>query len=123
MGETEDIAALVVETEEGERFHRLENFLRHIPPNRRFPSRPSDRSRIPCILVSSYGGGGTDLLGSLWDDVVLANRQEDMVKALHIIDSGIFAVNMVGDDGHSRGRTAIVSAKNIARPITFAVVW
>lgn len=117
LGETEDVAALVVETEEGVRFHRLENFLRHIPASRRFPSRQSDRSRIPCILVSSYGGEGTDLLGPLWDNVVLANRQEDVVKALHIIDSGISAVNMIGGDGRPRSRTAFVSAKNIARPI------
>ena len=117
LGETEDVAALVVETEEGKRFHRLESFLRHTTPTRRFPPRQPDRSRMPCILVSSFGGEGTDLLGSLWDDVVLANRQENMVEALHIIDSRITAVNMVGVDGSSRNRTAVVSAKNTARPI------
>ena len=117
FGEAEDIAALIVETEEGKRFHQLESFHRHIPPHRRFPQRSPDRARMPCIVVSSFSGEGTNLLGSLWDDVVLANRQEDMVKALHIIDPRITSVNMVGGDGPSRNRTAVVSAKNIARPV------
>ena len=117
FGETEDVAGLIVETEEGKRFHRLESFSRHIPPHRRFPQRSPDRARMPCIVVSSFSGEGTNSLGSLWDDVVLANRQEDMVKALHIIDPRITSVNMVGGDGPSRNRTAVVSAKNIARPV------
>ena len=117
LGETEDVAALVVETEEGRRVHRLESFLRPGSPTRRFPQRHQDRSRMSCVLVSSFSGEGTNLLGSLWDDVVLADRQEDMIKALHIIDPRITSVNMVGGDGPSRNRTAVVSAKNIARPV------
>ena len=117
LGETEDVAALVVETDEGKRFHRLDSFLRLGPHSRRFPQRSPDRPRMPCILVSSFSGEGTNLLGSLWDDVVLADRQEDMIKALHIIDPRITSVNMVGGDGPSRNRTAVVSAKNIARPV------
>ena len=117
FGETEDIAGLIVETEEGKRFHRLENFLRPIPPTRRVPQRYPDRARMPCVLVSTFSGEGTNLLASLWDEVVLANRQEDMVRALHIIDPRITSINMVGGDGSSRRRTAVVSAKNIARPL------
>ena len=86
FGVTEDIAGLIVETEEGKRFHRLESFLRQTPTTRRYPQRYPDGARMPCILVNSFSGGGTNLLGSLWDDVVLANMQEDMVRALHIID-------------------------------------
>ena len=117
LAEAEDIAGLFIETEEGKRFHRLEDFLRQGPPIRRFPQRYPVRARMPCILVSSFSGEGTNLLGSLWDEVVLANRQEEMVRALHIIDPRITNVNMVGGDGSSRRRTAVVSAKNIARPI------
>ena len=117
FGVTEDIAGLIVETEDGKRFHRLENFLRQSHPTRGYPQIYPDRPRMPCILVNSFSGGGTNLLGSLWDEVVLANRQEDMVRALHIIDPRISSVNMVGGEGSPRHRTAVVSAKNIARPL------
>jgi predicted ATPase len=117
FGESVDIAALVVETEEREQIHTLENFLRFARLTRGPRTRPSDRARMPCILVNPYGGEGTDMLGHLWDEIALTDDEKDVVAALRIIDKRISAVSMVGGEIRSRGRTAIVRAKNIPRPI------
>ena len=110
FGEPENVAVLVAETEEGRRLHRLESFLRraHGPPV---------KARMPCILVSSYGNKGTEMLGPLWDDITLTENEKDVVEALRIIDPRISAISMVGGERYPRARTAIVRAANVSRPI------
>ena len=115
--ELEGIAALIVETEEGEKFHRLEDFIRYprLPSMRR--TAPSNETRMPCVLVSSYGGAGTETLGTMWDEIVLTDIEQEEIEALRIIDPQISAVSMIGDEGPSRNRKAIVRADNIERPV------
>ena len=108
------IAALIVETQDATKAHRLERF-RYPYSMRRGRFEPSNETRMSCIFVSPYGGGGTGVLGPLWDKIALSDREKDVVEGLRIIDPQISAVSIVG--GTRRKPTAIVRADNIARPI------
>ncbi len=112
--EPERLAVLVIKTEEGKRFYRLDHLLRHV---RRSALRPPDGVRMSCVLVSPYGGEETGTLGHLWDEIALTDSEQDMVEALCIIDPQISAVSMVGGETRFGGRTAIVRADNIPRPV------
>ncbi|MDX9973878.1 MAG: AAA family ATPase [FCB group bacterium] len=77
----------------------------------------TDEPRLPCEFVSAYGGERTLTLGRLWDKVALSDREKDVVDALRIIDAKIMAVSMVGGEGPSQSRTAIVRSTNLPRPV------
>jgi len=64
----------------------------------------------PGVFVSPYGGERTATLGPLWDRIALADREQDVVGALRIIDPEISAVSMVGGEGPRGTRAAIVRA-------------
>ena len=116
--DTESVPALIVNTEEGERIRPLETFLRQFSPlGRRGRPGPSEEARMPSVLVSPYGGERTFALGPLWDEIALTDNEEDVVKALQIIDPRISAVSMVGGEVSYGGRRAIVRADNIPRPV------
>ena len=117
LGESDDIAALVVSTEEHGRTYRLEGFARRSALAHRGYSMASDEARMPCILVSPFSGERTGGLGSLWDGIALTDNENDVVRALQIIDPKISAVSMVGGEAHSRVRRAIVRADDIPRPV------
>ena len=109
--------ALVVNTERGRRVHRLDRILRESGTRfRTLPAR-SDEGGLPCVLVSPSSGYGTDMLGQLWDETALTDGEDNVVKALRIIDPRISAVSMVGGEERSRSKTAIVRAKNFERPV------
>ena len=109
--------ALVVNTERGQRVHRLDRILRdNRTPSRTGPSR-LDWGNVPCVFVSPYSGERTHTLFHLWDGIALTDLEKDIVEALHIIDPNISAVNMIGGEARSRERTAMVRAENIARPV------
>ena len=93
--EPEDVAALVVETEETRQVHRFENFLRYARSSRMPRPRPSDRARMPCIPVSPYAGEETETLEHLWAGIALTENETDVVEALRIVDPQISAVSMV----------------------------
>ena len=112
--EPDGIAALIVETQDTTKAHRLERF-RYPYSMRRGRFEPSNETRMPCIFVSPYGGGGTGMLGSLWDKIALSDREKDVVEGLRIIDPQISAIAMIGST--RRNLTAIVRADNIERPI------
>ena len=114
-GESEGIPGLIVETKEGTRNLLLERFGGYLYRAHRDFSEASNGTRMPCIFVSPYGGGGTGKLGPLWDKIALSDREKDVVKALRIIDPQISAVSMV--HGNRRRLTAIVRADNIGRPV------
>ena len=119
FGDPAGVPALVVETDEGKRIYRLDDFERYIP-SVRVPTRTrrrSDRRRVPTILVSPYGGEVTQTLGLLWDDIALTDSEADVVEALRIVEPRISAVSMVGGESRARGRTAMVRAKHIHRPV------
>ena len=109
--------ALVARNEEGEQIWPLDTLHRQVRLRREPRPRPSDKARMACILVSPYGGGGTETLGHLWDWVALAPEEKDVVDALRIIDPRISAISMVGGSDRHFARTAIVRAKNFARPV------
>ena len=114
-GETEAIAALVVETEKGKQIRSLFSRIARMGRPPRFGL--SDAMRMPCVLLSSYGGEETDTLGSLWDGIALTDGEKDVVEALRIIDTRISDVSMVAGEVNSRRRTAIVRADNLLRPV------
>ena len=107
------IAALVVERQDTINVYPLERF-RYPYSMRRGRFGPSSETQMACIFVSPYGGG-TGMLGPLWDKIALSDREKDVIEALRIIDPQISAVSMVGST--SRKPTAIVRADNIERPI------
>ena len=117
LGEQEPTLALITDTGQGELIWPLDTLLRHARVRRAPLSRASERSRMPCILVSSYGRESTDTLGPLWDEVSLTEHEKDVIEALRIIDPRISAVSMVGGAGPSKERRAIVRAEHIARPV------
>ena len=108
------IAALIVEGEGTPKVYPLDRF-RYPYSMRRGRFEPSDETRMSCVFVSPYGGGGTGMLGPLWDKIALSDREKDVVEALRIIDPQISAVAMIGST--RRRPTAIVRADNIERPI------
>lgn len=113
----EPVPALVAETEESEQIWTLDHIHRQSRLRRGPLQRSSGRSRMPCVFVSPYSGERTGALSHFWREISLTDLEEQVVKALRIIDPDISAVNMVDDESNSRARTAIVRAKNIPRPI------
>lgn len=65
-------------------------------------------SGIPWVIVTPFGGEGTATLGLLWDRIALSDDEQEVVKALHIIDPGIVAVDMIGGVGTNQRRIAYV---------------
>ena len=112
--EPDGIAALIVERQDTTNVYPLERF-RYPYSMRRGRFGPSSETQMSCIFVSPYGGGGTGMLGPLWDKIALSDREKDVVGALRIIDPHISAVSMVGSN--RRKPMAIVRADNIERPI------
>ena len=112
--EPDGVAALIVERQDTTNVYPLERF-RYPYSMRRGRFGPSSETRMPCIFVSPYGGGGTGMLGPLWDKIALSDREKDVVEGLRIIDPQISAVSMVGST--RRKPTAIVRADNIERPV------
>jgi energy-coupling factor transporter ATP-binding protein EcfA2 len=99
---------------------------RHLPLDffRRYPYKPLDyRSEfgeappMQCVYVSPYGGEKTVNLVALWDNIVLSDRENDVVLALKIIDPSISAVSMVGLEGRGLSRSAIVRSANFPHPV------
>ena len=78
-------------------------------------NRIADEQNMPCVFVNAYGGEQTGTLGPLWDKIVLSDYENDMVDALRIIDSGISAVAMVGDE--RQRRTAKVRSANFPHSV------
>lgn len=113
--EAEVAPALVIDSDNGRRVWPLDYFKRFVGGRvfRELPEEP----RIPCVFVSPYGGERTANLGSLWDKIALTDRENDVVKALTIIDSDILKVSMIGGEGRRQSRTAIVRSKSFPRPV------
>ena len=99
--------ALIARTEKEQFSWLLKN-----PHRFRHTSHLLGRARMPCIVVNAHGGG-TDALGSLWDEISLGDDENEVIKALQIIDPNITAVSMIGGERHSR--TAFVRAEGFPR--------
>ena len=109
--------ALVVETGDRTRLHRLERFLQYWNTRGRRSSMATEVPRIPCILVRSHSSERTGGLGNLWDAIALTYKEEVVIQALRIIDSRIEAISMVGSERYRFLRRAIVRATGIPRPV------
>jgi hypothetical protein len=117
LDEDEGVPALVFHTGDAERVFPLENLRSYAYRRRRLRPEYKSLAPIPCIYVSPYGGESTARLGALWDRIALSDLEDQVVDALHIIDSSISAVSMVGGDIPGRPRTAIVRSDKIHRPV------
>jgi hypothetical protein len=118
--ESEALPGIIVTVDKEERVLSLEYLSRYYyrgRPPYPYPIEPPDESSLPCMFVSPYGGEGTATLGRLWDEVVLSDRETDVVKALGIIDPKISAVSMVGEEATRQGRKAIVRTDSFPRPV------
>ena len=113
----ESTLALVTNTGQGEQVWPLDGLFQYTHGRRPSVSRASERARMPCIVVSSYGRESTAMLGPLWDEVSLTEHEKDVIEALRIIDSSISAISMIGGAGASRERRAIVRSDRILRPV------
>jgi len=113
FGEREAFPGLIIKVAGGRRmlpFGRIGRYYRRPPW-----IRPdiTDKTSLPCVFVSPYGGEQTATLGNMWDKIALSEREEDVVEALRIIDPEISAVSMIGGEGVRARRTAIVRADNL----------
>lgn len=69
---------------------------------------------LNCISVGPRLLGG---VGSLWDNVVLTEYEQRVVKALSLVDSRIRAVAMAGGGGSDGSRTPIARVEGVPRPV------
>ncbi len=109
--------AMVIEGTGGRRIMPLDMLRRNSYRTRIMRSDVVEEPAFSCMFVSPYGGERTATLGLLWDKIALSDRENDVVEALKIIDPEISAISMVGGDSSQQGRTAIVRARDIARPV------
>ena len=117
FGTAGGIAALIAKTNGEFRIHPLERFRRYLSRTRRPRQSIADGESTSCAFVSPYAGEGTELWEPLWDKIALTDDEQDIVKALHIIDPTISAVSMIRGESALRARTAIVRASGVSRPI------
>ena len=117
-GEPGSVPALMVQTEVGQRVHRLTNFLGSNALALSLRSWDQDTARTPrCVLTGPYRGRRTFDLAALWDRIALTSLEREIVKALQIIEPNISAVSMLGSSGSSGERKAMVRTKNSSSPI------
>ena len=57
------------------------------------------------------------MLGPLWDNISLTERESYIVEALRIVDPQISAVSVIGQQSPRHSRTAIVLADNLTRRV------
>ncbi|MDE2861161.1 MAG: ATP-binding protein [Chloroflexota bacterium] len=116
--ESEHLVALIVETEEGAKPPiRLERLRPSRASGSLSPARLLTAPRTACVFVSPYSAERTDALARLWDAVALTEDENQVVEALRIIEPGISAVTMVGDDGYRASRRAMTRLKGMLRPV------
>ena len=113
--EHDSIPALVVTTENGRKIYPIDRINR-LTSNLRLHSR-YESTRMSSRFVSSSGTERTEMLGALWDNISLTEREPYVVEALQIIDPKISAVSMVGERTYRKSRTAVVRSDNFARRV------
>ena len=111
----DSIPALVVTTEGGTRIYPIDQFDR-LTANRRSLSRNNPK-RISSRFVSSSGAERTEMLGPLWDNISLTEREPHVLRALQLIDPQITAVSMVGERSTRQSRTAVVRSESFSRRV------
>lgn len=113
----EHVAALTIAAKGGRAFHRLEN-IRNRPFSRNYMRRFfGEAVHMPCRFVSSYSGQQTGDVAYLWDETSLTQGEDEVTKALQILEPRIAGASMVGDEGRFSKRKAIVRNDAFARPM------
>ena len=115
VGEHDTIPALVVHAENRRRVYPIDRINR-LTSNRRSSAR-NDPTLTESIFVSSSGAERTEMLGPLWDNISLTEREQYVVEALRIIDPNISAVSMVGERSARTSRTAVVRSESFPRRV------
>ena len=113
--EYEIIPALVVLADRSRRIYPIDSINR-LTSARRPPIR-RDADRVRSRFVNSSSTERTDLLGPLWDNIALTDREPFVLEALRIIDPGISAVSMVGERSMRQSRTAVVRSDQFSRRV------
>jgi len=70
---------------------------------------------IACIFVPA-NSLDENTLAELWDSVTLKPGEEDVLKGMHIIESGVERINLVGRERRS-ARIPIVKMRDVSEPI------
>jgi predicted ATPase len=109
------VPALVVEGETRTRIYPMDR-LDRIASNRRRPAR-SESSDVASRFVNATGPERTGVLGPLWDNILLTERESYVIQALQIIDRSISAVGMIGDTSSGNSRIAVVRSNNFNRRV------
>ena len=109
------IPALAVTTKNKTNILPIERIDR-LTSNRR-PNRAYDQSKTFSRFVNSILPERTETLSSLWDNIDLTEREQDVLEALRIMDPNIAAVTMLGDGSFPRSRTAVVRSEEFSRRI------
>ena len=113
----EFVAALSVETKESRMTHRVERLSRRSYLRGSIDRRFRDVMSISCSFVSPYSGQQTDTVAYLWDKIALTPNEEEIVKALRIVEPRISGVSVIGSEGRSSKRRAIVRTENLLHPL------
>lgn len=92
-----------------ERIDRIASIRRNNPPY--------SQTRMSCRFVNSTLPERTEMLGSLWDNIALTEREKDVVEALRIIDPKIAAVSMIGEHSYRQSRMAVVRSDGFSRRV------
>lgn len=111
----EVIPALVVVADRSTRIYPIDRINRLTSARRPSIRRDADRARSRFVHSSSTER--TELLGPLWDNIALTDREPYVLEALRIVDPGIFAVSMVGERSMRQSRTAVVRSDQFLRRI------
>ena len=110
---------LVVETEAEEKVYEVDS-LHRVISGHRISSYPSSGRKFPLArFVNSSSMERTAMLGALWENIVLTEREPYVLEALQIIDDKISAVAVTGDSSRSRSsfRRAMVRSSEFPRRV------
>ncbi len=91
------------------RLGNLRSFPDHMP-------RP-DSNRMTCKFVKA--NGTSEPLGRMWDRAVLRDEEEEVVRALRVIEPNIAAVRMIGgDDRYRPVKTPYIRVGSLSRYVS-----
>ena len=113
--EYEIVPALVVVADRATRIYPIDRINRLTSAGRPSMRRGADRARSR--FVNSSSTERTELLGPLWDNIALTDREPYVLEALRIIDPEISAVSMVGERSIRQSRTAVVRSDQFLRRV------
>ena len=113
--EYEIVPALVVLADRARRIYPIDRINRLTSARRPSIRRDADRARSR--FVNSSSTERTELLGPLWDNIALTDREPYVLEALRIIDPEISAVSMVGERSIRQSRTAVVRSGQFSRRV------